>query len=369
MFTRKSESTNVKKGSDHIGNLKVQYSKFTRKKVLLLIVILILLLLLIIVSACIGPADLSVGDVLYALVARFIPYVEAPQFNDAVVWDLRLPRIIMGVVGGAGLAVAGAQMQGITKNPLVSPFTIGISAAAALGASVAIMFGIGFVGAGTAIIISNAFIFAMLSAIIVFGLAKLKGTSPETMILAGIALTYFFSALTSVLHFFASEEELMAMVHWTFGTLSGITWNEIGIVSIVIMFCIPILVKYSWDLNAMATGGDEAAKGLGVNTNRVRVVSLILSALITATIISFTGIIGFVGLVAPHITRFIVGGDHRFLLPGSCIIGAILMVGADTVGRTILSPIILPISIVVSFIGVPLFLYLLLTRKQNYWRK
>jgi len=367
MSIRKYKQRNMK--NDPVEEIKEQYSKFIAKKVLFLFLALVLLLVLVVIAACIGPADLSVGDVLRALVARFVPNMEAPQFHDAVVWNLRLPRIVMAVVGGAGLAVSGAQMQGITRNPLVSPFTIGVSAAAALGASVAIMFGVGFVGTGTFIIISNAFLFAMLSAMIVFGLGKLKGASPETLILAGIALTYFFSALTSVLHFFASEEELMAMVHWSFGTLTGITWDEIWIVSIVTVVCIPILLKYSWDLNAMATGGDEAARGLGVNTTRVRAVSLILSAFITATIISFTGIIGFVGLVAPHITRYIVGGDHRFLLPGSCIMGAILMVGADTVGRTILSPIILPISIVVSFIGVPLFLYLLLTRKQDYWGK
>jgi iron complex transport system permease protein len=365
MSTQRYEQTKTK--NDLSGDIKKQYSKFIAKKVLFLLLGLGLLLVLIIISACIGPANLSAGDILFALMARFVPYMEAPKFNDATVWHLRLPRIFMGVTGGAGLAIAGAQMQGITKNPLVSPFTIGISAAAALGASVAIMFGIGFVGAGTLIIIVNAFLFAMLCAMIVFGLARLKGASPETLILAGIALTYFFSALTSVLHFFASEEELMAMVHWTFGTLTGITWNEIAIVTIVVVASIPILLKYSWDLNAMATGGDDAAKALGVNTTRVRAVSLILSALITATIISFTGIIGFVGLVAPHITRYLVGGDHVFLLPGSCIMGAILMVGADTIGRTILSPIILPISIVISFIGVPLFLYLLLSRKQDYW--
>ena len=320
------------------------------------------------VASYIGPADITFGEVLLALAARFIPYVEAPQFHDAVIWHLRLPRIVMAVVAGAGLSISGAQMQGITRNPLVSPFTIGISSAAALGASVAIMFGVGFIGTGTFLIIANAFLFAMLCAFIVLGLARLKGASPETLILAGIALTYFFSALTSILHFFASEEELMSMIHWTFGTLTGTTWNEIGIVTIVIIICIPVFMKYSWDLNAMASGGDETARGLGVNTTRVRIISLVLSAFITATIISFTGIIGFVGLVAPHITRYIMGGDHRFLLPGSCITGAILMVGADTVGRTILSPIILPIGIVISFIGVPLFLYLLLARKRDYWR-
>jgi iron complex transport system permease protein len=275
----------------------------------------------------------------------------------------------MAIVCGIGLAVSGVQMQGITRNPLVSPFTLGISSAAALGASVAIMVGVSTMAGGTFLVIGAAFACSMTCALTVFGLSKLKGTSPETLVLAGIALSYFFSAITSLVQFFASEEDLMAMVHWTFGSFTGVTWNEIGIVTVVIAVCVPLCMKFSWDLNAMSAGGDEAAKGLGVNTSRVRNVSLLLASFMTATIISFTGIIGFVCLVSPHIARYLVGGDHRFLIPASCIVGAILTVGADTFGRTILSPIILPISIVVSFVGVPMFLYLMLTRKQDYWRK
>lgn len=351
------------------GTIKKQYSQFVKRKVLFLLLGILFLFFIMLVAICAGSADLSITDVLVALVARFFPNVEAPQFNDAVLWDLRLPRIILGLVSGVGLAISGAQMQGITRNPLVSPFTLGISSAAALGASLTIMFGIGFVGTGTVLIIGNAFVFAMLSSAIVFGLSKLKGTTPETLILAGTALSYFFGALTSIVHFFATEESLMVMVHWTFGTLTGTTWTEVGIVSLVVTVCIPIFLKYSWDLNAMVSMGDDAAKGLGVNTSRVRNISMILAAFITATIISFTGIIGFIGLVAPHIARYLTGGDHRFLLPGSCVVGAILMVGADTVGRTLMAPIILPISIVLSFLGVPLFLYFMLTRKRDYWRK
>ncbi len=351
------------------GDIRTQYSQFVARKVLFLLLGVILLFFLILIAARTGSARLSVRDVLLAFAAKFIPDIDASQFNIAVIWNIRLPRIAMGVVSGMGLAISGVQMQGITRNPLVSPFTIGISSAAALGASLAILFGAGSVGTGTFLTIGSAFAFAMLCAMTVFGLARLKGSSPETLILAGIALTYFFSAIISVLHFFTSEEDLMAMIHWTFGSFTNITWREIGIVSIVVAVCIPFFLKYSWDLNAMVAGGDEAARGLGINTSRVRTVVLMLSAFITATIISFTGIIGFVCLIAPHITRYIVGGDHRFLLPGSCLVGAILTVGADTIGRTILSPIIIPISIVVSFIGVPLFLYLLLTRKQDYWRK
>jgi len=318
-------------------------------------------------ATSLGAADLGFKDVLMAILCKFLPYFKSIPFHESIVWHLRLPRILMGVVAGAGLAVSGTVMQGVTRNPLVSPFTIGVSSAAAFGASVAIVFGVGFAGKGTLLIIANAFIFALICALIVFGLAKLRGASPETLVLAGIALTYLFSALTATLQFFASEEQLMALVHWTFGTLTGTTWNEVSIVFMMLLTCLPVLILFSWDLNAMISAGDEVAMSLGVNTTRVRTVSLVISSFITAGIICFTGIIGFVGLVAPHITRFLFGGDHRFLIPASCIMGAILLVAADTIGRMAVSPLIIPIGIVVSFIGVPLFLYLMMKRKEDYW--
>jgi iron complex transport system permease protein len=343
------------------------YSSFVARKILFLIFSSLALATFVILATSVGAAELSVKDVFSAILSRFFS-ANSDTFKDAVVWHLRLPRVVMGVIAGAGLALAGVVMQGVTRNPLVSPFTIGVSSAAAFGASVAIMLGVGFMGTGTLLIITNAFIFALICAFAVFGLARLRGASPETLILAGIALSYFFSALTAILQFFASEEELMMMVHWTFGSLSRAKWESIFVVTVVFVAVFPILMRFAWDLNAMVLADDETAKSLGVNITFVRTVSLMLSSLITATIISFTGIIGFVGLVAPHLTRFVIGGDHRFLLPASCLSGSILIIAADTVGRTLLSPIILPIGIVISFIGVPMFIYLLMTRKEEYWR-
>ncbi len=327
-----------------------------------------MLLFLIILASWVGSANLTMKDVFMAILSKFFSSIRCNSFNEAIVWHLRLPRIFMGIIAGVGLAAAGTVMQGITRNPLVSPFTIGVSSAAAFGASVAIMFGVGLLQIGTYLIITNAFISALVCSFIVFGLAKLKGASPETLVLAGIALAYFFSALTSILHFFASEEQLMMMVHWTFGSLTRAGWNEILITAIVLIVTLPILMHFSWDLNVMVLADDETAKSLGVNTQRVRAVSLILSAFITATIICFTGIIGFVGLVAPHLSRMIIGGDHRFLLPASCLVGSILTISADIIGRIIVPPIILPIGIVISFIGVPLFIYLLIRKKEEYWK-
>jgi iron complex transport system permease protein len=345
------------------------YSRFTARKMIFITASLAGLGGLVLLATSMGASNLSVNDIFNTIIAKTLPFigVESNLHDEIIIWNIRLPRVVMAVVAGAGLAVSGVVMQGVMRNPLVSPFTIGVSSAAAFGASIAIMFGAGFVGSGTYLIIINAFIFALLCAFLVYGIAKIRGVTPETLILAGIALMYFFGALTATLQFIASEEQLQAVIHWTFGTLTGSSWNEILITTFILLVCLPFLIRYAWDLNAMASGGEEVAKSLGVNTSRVRTVSLTLATLITAGIICFTGIIGFVCLVAPHITRFIIGGDHRFLIPCSCIFGAILLLAADTAGRTLFSPVIIPVGIVISYIGVPLFLYLLMRRRGEYF--
>ncbi len=348
-------------------DIKQAYSEFIGRKILFLVASLAVLLFLVVFSASIGGTTKSEIEVFNAIASRFLPFIESDPFIEGVVWHLRLPRILLGIVAGAGLAVSGTAMQGVTRNPLVSPFTVGISSAAAFGASMAIMFGLGYSGAGTYLIILSAFVSALGCAFLVFFLTRLKRSSPETLVLAGIALTYFFGSLTAILQFFASEQQLNAMVNWTFGSLLGADWDKVAIVATSLLLTLPILIRLSWDLNVIFSGGDETAKSLGINVSRVRTLSLLLSSFITASIICFTGIIGFVGLVAPHVARMVIGGDHRFLLPASCIVGSILVVGADIVGRTIMDPIILPIGIVISFVGVPMFLYLMMTRDTGYW--
>lgn len=352
-------------------DIKVEklYSKFTARKVIFILAGIGGLAAFSLFATSIGSASLGINDVAHAIFARVFSFadIKSSHFADVVVWELRLPRIVMGIVAGAGLAISGAVMQGIMRNPLVSPFTIGVSSAAAFGASIAIVLGFGFVGGERYIVITNAFIFALITAFLVYGLAKIRGITGETLILAGIALMYLFSALTSLLQYFATEEELQAVVYWMFGSLTGSSWENILVASIILFLCLPFLMKYSWDLNAMASGGDEIATSLGVNAPRVRMLCLILATLITAGIICFTGIIGFVCLVSPHIARLLIGADHRFLLPYSCVLGALLLLIADTVGRNIISPIVIPVGIVTAIIGVPFFLYLLMTRRKEYW--
>lgn len=348
---------------------KEVYAKLTARKVLFILIGLCGLVALALVATSLGSADLGVSSVASAIAARIFPFLnlEVSSKVDVIVWDIRLPRIVLGIVAGAGLAISGAAMQGIMRNPLVSPFTVGISSAAGFGASVAIIFGAGMVGGGKYLIITNAFVFALLAAFLVYSLARIRGMRPETLILAGIALMYFFSAATSLLQYIATQEELHAVVHWLFGSLTGANWENILVVSIIFACCLPFLIKYSWDLNALVAG-DDVATTLGVNTRRVRTVCMALATLITAGIICFTGIIGFVCLVAPHITRMIIGADHRFLLPCSCILGGLLLLGADTIGRTAFQPITIPVGIVISVIGVPFFVYLLLRTRKEYFQ-
>ena len=347
-----------------------KYEKFAKKKIKFLLASLVFLALMALIATSFGGAGLSLGEVARAVAAKIFPFSnsEVELGTEVIVWQLRLPRIVMAILAGAGLAMSGAAMQGVLRNPLVSPFTMGVASGATLGASVAIILGFSLTGTEKYVVIANAFLFALGTTFLILALGRLRGVTPESFILVGIALLYFFGAITALLQYIATEGELAEVIHWTFGTLTGSSWENILIVLAAEAFCFPWLLKYSWDLNAMASAGDEVATSLGINCGRVRMTVMALSALVTATIISFTGIIGFVCLVAPHITRLLIGGDHRFLLPCACPIGAILLLAADTIGRTAFSPTVIPVGIVISFIGAPFFFYLLMTRRRQYWQ-
>ena len=345
------------------------YSRFASRKVIFLLLALMGLVAMALIAVFVGGARLTMGEMMGAILDMFpFVHIEVDRGTAAIVQHLRLPRIVMGMLAGAGLAIAGGVMQGALRNPLVSSFTMGVASGAALGASLAIILGFGMVGPEKYIIVINAFIFALGTTFLILAMGRLRGVTPESFILVGIALLFFFGAATSSLQFIATEEQLSAVIHWAFGTFTGISWDNILIVLAVQVVCLPLLIKYSWDLNTMAAGGDEVATSLGVNCGRVRMIVMVLAALITATIISFTGIIGFVCLVAPHITRLLIGSDHRFLLPGAALVGAILLLAADTLGRTLFSPVIIPVGIIISFVGAPFFFFLLMSRRRAGWQ-
>ena len=206
----------------------------------------------------------------------------------------------------------------------------------------------------------------MIASFAVYGLARYKGITPETMILAGIAIMYLFSAMTSFLQYVGHAEQVQEVVFWMMGSMGKASWDKLGIITVVLAICLPYLFLKSWDINAIGAG-DETAKSLGVNVERTRVICMMAVSLITASIICFTGTIGFIGLVSPHITRMVIGGDHRFLLPASALVGGLLLLAADTAARTILAPVILPVGIMTAFLGVPFFVYLFMRRKKEFW--
>ena len=347
-------------------DIKEEYTRFIGRKILFITVLAALLILIVGISASLGSANIALTDAYSAILAKFLPgYFNPSNLATNVVWNIRLPRILVGIAAGIGLAVAGSAMQGILRNPLASPYTLGIASAAGFGAALAILLGKGFVG-GDYLVVANAFIFAMIASGVIIGIARFKGTRPETMILAGIAIMYLFSAMTSLLQYFGEAEDVNAVVFWMLGDLDKASWDQLGIISIILVLCVPLLLLKSWDLNVMAAG-DETAKSLGVRVERVRMLTMALASLLTASIVCFTGTIAFIGLVSPHIARMSIGGDNRFLLPASALIGAVLLVTADMVARRIIAPNILPVGIMTSFIGVPLFFYLILRKRREYW--
>ncbi|RLE08142.1 iron ABC transporter permease [Candidatus Aerophobetes bacterium] len=343
------------------------YLGLTKRKTIFIIFLSLLIVVITIIAANLGAASLGIKEVISAIFSKIFPAYSRPEESAfTIIWELRLPRIFMSIVVGMGLAVAGTVMQGVLKNPLASPYTLGIASAAGFGAALAIISGIGFFGTSYLWIATNAFLFALLSSFLVLGLAKLKKASPETLILAGVAMMFLFSAMVSFLQYTGTTENVTAVVFWLMGDLSKASWLKVGVVALIVSGTFPLLMRYAWDFNAL-TFGDETAKSLGIDVEKVRLVGLVLSSLLTAGTICFVGTIGFIGLASPHISRMIIGGDHRFLLPTSCLMGAVLLLAADTAARTIFSPLILPIGILTSFLGVPLFVWLIIKRRKEYW--
>jgi iron complex transport system permease protein len=343
------------------------YTRLTKKKTFFILGLFVTLVVISITAITMGAASLSLGESLQTIVAKILPGLQTANFADTIIWQLRLPRILMAVLTGLSLGVAGAVMQGVLRNPLVSPYTLGLSAGAACGAGIAIALGISVFGAGRYFIIGNAFIFSLLTMLLVLAIARIRGTAIETLILAGVALGYLFSATISILKYVSDAEALREIVFWLMGGLYTARWETVFLLLPVVVIIVVLTMRYSWDLNVMSSG-EEVATSLGVRVGQVRVTVLALSALLTACVIAFTGIIGFIGLVSPHVCRTILGSDHRFLIPASGLMGALILLISDTACRTLIQPTEIPVGILTSFIGVPFFLYLLMRKRRSWWQ-
>ena len=337
----------------------MEYEKYVANRILAGLFLFILIFMVSVFSISHGGYNLSIDEVLRALSGR------GDYKADMIIWNIRFPRVLAGILVGASLAISGAVMQGFLRNPLASPFTMGVSHGAMFGASIAILLGAGYSETSGKIIVNNpyavvlfAFLGAMSAAAIILLLAKLKGLSPEAIILSGIAMSSLFVALTTLIQYFADELQLAAMIYWSFGDLGRTTWRENIILGIIFMGIFIYFVLKRWDLNASALG-DEIAKSVGVEVEKTRVISTFLATFLTAVSVSFVGVIGFVGLIAPHAIRLLFSGDYRFLIPLSALMGALLLLTADTIARLLFSPMTLPVGVVTSFLGAPMFIYLL----------
>ncbi|MEF8850704.1 MAG: iron ABC transporter permease [Candidatus Bipolaricaulota bacterium] len=357
-------------GDNSSAGVLKRYRGYSQKRIVFFSFSAILLALLGVFSLTVGAADISILEAISGLLGR-----ATSDSLNTIIWNIRLPRVLSAVLAGAGLAVAGASMQSILRNPLGSPYTLGISHAAAFGAAFSVI----VLGAGTlqssaadSVILNNPYIvtisafgWSLVSTFIILLLAKLKRASPATMILTGVALGSLFTAGYTAMQYFASETELASIVFWTFGDVGRATWRDFYIMLVAVVPAASYFLYKSWDYEVLDSG-DEAAKGLGVDVDKLRLYGMLISCLVTALIVSFVGIIGFIGLVVPHIIRRLIGGNERFLIPSSCILGAVLLLAADTAARTIIAPIVLPVGILTSFLGAPLFIYLVI-RGREYW--
>ena len=283
-----------------------------------------------------------------------------------IIWTIRLPIALTAVIVGAALAVAGSQMQTILSNPLASPYTLGVSSAAGFGAALALTGNVGLSTLGDLLVPASAFAFSLLACTALYSVSKLKGAKTEIMILAGIAIMFLFRSLLAFLQFSSSEDQLQAIVFWLFGNLYKATWPTLGATTFLLFIALPVLAKDAWKLTAMRMG-DEKASSLGVNVQALRMKVFIIVSAVTAIAVSVVGTIGFVGLVGPHIARMLVGEDQRFFLPVSALSGAVLL-SAAAVGSKLIAPgTIVPIGIVTSLIGVPFFVFLVLSKRGGNW--
>lgn len=331
--------------------------KRVKKRNLLTLVFLALLFIAMFLNLITGADGVNFHDI--------NKFISGDEGFELILSQIRLPRAIGAILAGALLGLSGAIMQGSLKNPLASPFTLGISQAAAFGASFAII--ILQVYSDETTISSSigvglcAFLASLVCMMIILLLGKLSSLTPSSMILAGVGLGSLFHALTMFLQYFADDLEVSATLFWTFGELGKANWESISIMAIVFFPVYLYFILTHWKMDALSFG-DDSAQSRGVEVNKFRFISLLLSSLLSAVAVSFLGIIGFVGLVAPHIVRMLLGNSHFSILSLSALVGAILLLMADFVSKIILAPIILPIGILTSFMGVPIFLYLLLKK-------
>lgn len=345
-----------------------EYARYIGRKVAFIAALAVCAAACLVLSLGLGAADLSVAAAARALLGQ-----ADSERARLIIWNIRLPQALAALAAGSGLALCGAAMQSVLRNPLGSPFTLGISHAAAFGAALAVLIlGDGRMTATSGgatlltqpmLVVASAFCASLAASLVILLLARTRGATPETMVLSGVALGALFTAGTMFLQYMADDTQLAAMVFWTFGDTARADWVQVGILVAVSLGATAYFMLNAWNYNAV-DAGEETARGLGVAVDRVRMAGMLVATLVTAVIISFLGVIGFVGLVTPHLARRVVGADHRYLLPATAAAGALLLLAADTAARLVLAPKVLPVSVLTAFLGAPVFFLLILKGRR-----
>ncbi len=338
--------------------IKIEYCK--RQAVWLLLAVLLIMIILAVAIGSIYISPLQVMKILLfqlpGVGGQIVP--NWPESYETIITLFRLPRVILALVVGSALALAGAIFQGLFKNPMADPHIIGASAGAGLGATLAISLGLSLDWSGLGAVPLLAALGAFLTVILVYNLARTGGTVPiPNLLLAGVALSSFLSAMISLLIYF-SQDQMHTIVFWLMGGLSGRTWGYVLFTLPYLLVGTCVAIYYARDLNLMLLG-EDSAHNLGVEVERVKAILLIVASILTGAAVAASGMIGFVGLIVPHVARILVGPDHRILVPVSILAGAILLLGADILARTILAPVELPLGVVTALFGAPFFIFLL----------
>ena len=345
------------------------FKRFARWKITV-ILLMLTLISTIIFAVTVGPIRIPSLDV-FKIIIKNIPFLgnlvkgRSSSVEEVIILQIRLPRILGAAIVGIALAVAGVVLQGLLRNPMADPYVIGISAGASLGASLAIGFGLGFSLLGVLYSIPlMAFITALCTIFVVYNIARRgQGVPMLTLLLVGIAVNSFLSAVIAFIKM-VSGEALHAIVFWILGSFVACNWNYVRIALPFTVIGVAVIYVFARDLNIILLG-EEQAQHLGVDTERLKRMMLASASLITAAAVSISGIIGFIGLIIPHIVRILVGPDHRILIPSSALAGAIVLILCDTIARTIIRPAELPVGVITSLLGCPFFIYLLRKRKRS----
>ncbi len=340
------------------------YGHYLLKKLGFIAICVIVTVIVAGVAMTIGPYDIGFFECYRILFDHLMGNIGDVN-KDWVICEARFPRIAAGIIAGVGLACAGAVMQSTMKNPLADPYTTGISSGASFGATIAIVSGITLIN-GQFSLVLNAFIFSLIPTAVIVVVSAMKRASPTTIILAGIAVMYVFNAMTTVLMLMADPNDMADVYAWQVGSLGITSKDDIPIMFVVTVIGVAIMWALSGKINVLASG-DENAKTLGIDADKLRIFCLIVVSLVAAAIVSFTGIIGFVGLVCPHVARMFIGSDNKYLIPASAALGALMLIVSDLIGKTIIAPAVLQVGVITAFIGGPMLIYLLLKQKKEAW--